>query len=195
MTKTNYKNSVASPFQNLRSKSNAQSKRHPADDEVLKNTGVINLTAIVEVDTQTLNLLNNPNIVAFLCTLKQGDQVLGQGRGMSIFSETNKYIAKTVKFASNSSILDAVAKSVKLDFIQLGIGKKTAALPPPRIKNEQVEENSEDDDAMSEKQRNYLLKLIESNITDETERTQLESELDTYSRSQASLAIQALVNH
>ena len=61
---------------------NTEYKKSPAFEEVSKSVGTYNLTAIIREDKETLSLFKHvPGLIAFICTLKKGDDILGIGRG------------------------------------------------------------------------------------------------------------------
>ena len=106
---TNYKTaSLKSPFQAI------DDKRHPVFQEIAKNLGVIHLTATVAEDTQTRNLLKFPGVIAFICTLRKGSEIIGIGRGSTILNRMNKFIERTVKVAFNSAVIESVMQSTKM---------------------------------------------------------------------------------
>jgi len=165
---TNYKTaSLKSPFQAI------DDKRHPVFQEIAKNLGVIHLTATVAEDTQTRNLLKFPGVIAFICTLRKGSEIIGIGRGSTIINKMNKFIERTVRVAFNSAVIDSVMQSTKmLNTLNIESGDKQSV--SPAISN--VIENTEPDlegrdrvasygDEMpkyaSEKQKTFLKSLLD----------------------------------
>src|SRR3989344_3071241 len=113
-----YKSRVPSPFQVNRSKPYQVSKTEKKDtlrDEMKKLLGVYQFTATFEEDVQTANTFSQiPGIVAFICTLKMGDKVIGQGRGTTAINQINRFIVRNITFAFNASLVDAVVRSTKI---------------------------------------------------------------------------------
>lgn len=164
---TEYYKPQKSPYQFQRRVPNVQSLNHPVQDEVKKNLGTYTLTATFLEDTHTLQILKDfPNIAAFLCTLKCGDRVLSEGRGMAVISKSNKWFEKSLAMAKNQSLLDAVAKSTRLlDILPTNVGpRENTKVFFPNIYKEK-----ETSDGITEKQKNYLLQLLRSNEASEEE--------------------------
>ncbi len=122
---TNYKTtSVKSSFTAI------DDKRHPVFQEIAKNLGVIHLTATVAEDTQTRNLLKFPGVIAFICTLRKGSEIIGIGRGSTILNRMNKFIERTVRVAFNSAVIDSVMQSTKmLNTLNIESGDKQSVSP------------------------------------------------------------------
>ena len=119
--KTIYEPKYISPFQIMERKMlNTQSKGHPVAEEVQKSVGTYELSATFEEDSQTLQTLKHvPGLIAFICTLKKGTQIIGQGRGMAVLNKVNRFIERTVRAAFNASLVDAVVRSKLLDALHL----------------------------------------------------------------------------
>ena len=186
MNTTTYKKSVPSPFQTMQKKAfDVQDNKHPAREYILKNMGVYSLTATFEEDMQTLATFRHiPGLIAFICTLKRDNEVIGQGRGTAVLSRVNRFIDRTVRIAFNSALIDAVVRSTKaLDVLQLDTENKDGITP---IQSTDV--------PASEKQKSYLLQLIDDNVTDDDERSQWEKKIKTISKDDASTAIQSFKN-
>ena len=92
-----------------------------AFEEIEKSVGTFTITAEIREDKETILLFNHiPNLIAFLCTLKIGGLIIGEGRGASVLTKINKYVEKSVNFAWNASLIDAVVRSTKtLDSLYL----------------------------------------------------------------------------
>ncbi len=141
-----------------------QDYNHPAYPEIIKNVGTFDISVIVEEDKQTLAVFKNiPGLIAFKTTLKQKDEVIGEGRGTAVINRNNKFIERSVRLAFNNSILGAVFHSTKiLDVLR------------PSVERVSVEEDLEGRDKVvsfadeelryaSDKQKNFLRKLIDAN--------------------------------
>ena len=190
---TNYKTRPAPTYQMMmKSALDVNSKLHPVHREVLKHTGVINLVAEVREDTQMISDLKIPGVVAFVCFLKIGNELVGVGRSTAVINgNATKFFEKTVLYCKNAAIIDSVVKSVKiLDSLQPNVNNQ----PNPDIKlkldeSYQVKEVEGSDDGATEKQLNYLRTLIKTNVA-ENKRNEMEKQIAGYSRDEASFAIQ-----
>lgn len=165
-----------------------QDKRHPVRKLIQKNVGAMNFTATIEEDGQTLALFKHIHgLVAFVCTLKRDNEILAQGRGAAVLNRVNRYVERTVYTAANASLIDAVVRATKvLDTLRLDTGSTIA--------DNAVAETYKPVDGggnITEKQKNYLLELIDANVTDEDERNQWEGRVGGLSREEASEAIQS----
>jgi Ser-tRNA(Ala) deacylase AlaX len=167
---------------------------HPVRKLIEKNLGTITFTAEITEDKQTINLLKNniPGIVAFLCTLKKDNIIISEGRGESVINPENKYISKNITFAKNASIIDSIVRASKvLDILPLD----TSSQPNSGLtlnKSYEVVKEVKDQDYITDKQKNYLLTLIRTNVA-ENKRRELENEIVNYSRDDASELIKSLV--
>ena len=143
---------------------NTKYKTDPVQEEMMKNTGSFTLTVIVEKDIEMTNTFKHiPNFIAFKTTLKRGDVVLSIGTGAGILNRLNKFLDRTVLFAKNASLIDAMVRSTKvLDALYL---------MPTNQKENEVDLEGRDkqvfygDDDMpqyaSQKQRAFLSQLLE----------------------------------
>jgi len=158
---------------------------HPVRKEINKNIGNFDLNVSVEEDKANLSLLKTPGLISFLCLLKINNKVIGSGRGSSRITPNNRFITNTIRFAFGSSILDAVAKTVKTaDF-----------LSPNKQEKKSVPFSVEDLDRketrmISEPQKKYLLELVHQNISDEEKICQWESNIEDFTMDEARKAIQ-----
>ncbi|MFA5932241.1 MAG: hypothetical protein WC793_02590 [Candidatus Paceibacterota bacterium] len=143
-------------------------KINPIQEEIAKNVGTYNLTAIIEEDKETVSKLKNiPNLICFLCTLKIGNEIIGVGRGSANLNRMNRGIERGVRYSFGNSIVDAVVRGIKnLDALYF----KTTNQPETKIQNEVDLEGRDkqsffnDEDMPQEatdKQRNFLTKLVE----------------------------------
>ncbi len=182
--KTTYKQRVTSPFQVVQKKPfdvfDVTDQRHPAREVVRNNIGTFNLVASIEEDTHTLSSFKHvKGLISFICTLKKDEEIVGIGRGMAVLNPVNKYVTKSVQVAVNASLIDAVVRATKvLDIL--------------RGSTEQEEQQFQ---PITEKQKNYLQQLISTHVMDETEREERISRLDEFSRDEASDAIKSFVEN
>jgi len=161
---TTFKPMVTSPYQLIQDKTKLQNKENPIASEVTKNVGVLNLSLTIQPDTQTMNLLNQSGAVAYLCTVKQGETILGQGRGLVILGPTNRYIERSCRSSYSASIIDSIVKSVKtLDAMHF-----TNKEPTSTKAIEITRGNEELLKPSSPKQLTFLKKLIDENCNSTT---------------------------
>lgn len=190
-----YKSRVPSPFQVNRSKPYQVSKTEKKDtlrDEMKKLLGVYQFSATFEEDTQTASTFNQiPGIVAFMCTLKMGDRVIGQGRGTTAINQINKFIVRNISFAFNASLVDAVVRSTKIQDVF-----RPDALPHPWADANSASpsaykaDDAETSDSITPKQVEFLRQLISVNM-DESERENMEAQLSEMTKQEASKMIES----
>lgn len=173
---------------------------NPIQEEVRKNVGVYNITAIIEEDKETLTTLKNvPGLVAFICTLKIGNEVISVGRGSSTINQMNKYVSRGVRYSFGNSLVDAVVRGIKnMDALYF----KTVHQPESKIKEEPDLERRDEpafygDEDMpqiaTEKQRKFLVQLLDK-CNDSTKKEYLEQIHSPYfSRFDASELISSLL--
>ena len=102
-----YKNQIPSAYK-------TKEKMNPIQEEIAKNVGTYNLTAIIEEDKDTaLKLKNIPNSICFLCTLKIGNEIIGIGRGSANLNRMNRGIERGVRYSFGNAIIDAIVRGVK----------------------------------------------------------------------------------
>lgn len=166
---------------------NFQDERHPVHQEILKSVGTINLTATFEEDIQTLGVFKHiPGVIAMVCTLKKDNEVIGVGRGTAVINRVNKYIEKTVRTSVNASLVDAIFHSTKmLDALHINTRTGTGI--------DEADEQKEFNLA-SDKQKKYLRELVQSKTTSLSDKFQWEAKIESFTREEASMAIQDLVN-
>lgn len=156
-----YKNEIPSPFQVKK-----YDRKDPLRADIERNIGKFNLEITVEEDKNTLNLFKHvPGpIIAYIATLRKDSEVVGIGRGLSVLSKMNKYVDRAVRFAFNASLIDSVVHSTKaLDALYL---KTNTEKIPDEIDLEKRDEpafysDSDMPQYATEKQRTFLLKLVE----------------------------------
>lgn len=160
---TDYK--IVSPYQFKRKMPNIQNDNHPVQEFVRQNClGSYSLTATFLPDEHTLQTLKIPGMAAFLCVLRCGEQVLAEGRSMTVVSEMNKFYEKSLIYAKGQSLLDAIAKGSKiLDLIQTNSSPQQST--PPSFNQKERGMTG----GITDKQKNYLLQLLKSNQASEEE--------------------------
>ncbi|OQA36520.1 MAG: hypothetical protein BWY53_00512 [Parcubacteria group bacterium ADurb.Bin326] len=83
-----------------------------------KLASIYNLTATFQRDDETMNSFSSvKDMIAYVCTLYRGNQIIGQGRGAAILSKNQGDINKTLKMAQKSAYIDAVIRSTGLSDI------------------------------------------------------------------------------
>jgi hypothetical protein len=181
-----YKNRIPSPFQVARKP--YYKKEMPKDtvqEEINKLLGTYQFSATFEEDTQTANTLKHiPGIIAFVCTIKKGDKVIGQGRGTTVINQMNRFIVRTINYAFNASLVDGIIRSTKiLDAF------RPDATPHAWSGADETSSDVEVSDIATPKQVDYLRQLIQLNC-EEDEREGWLSQLSELTKEEASQAIQ-----
>lgn len=183
MNNTTFKR-IVSPYQINKGKV----IEHPAEKEIKDSLGEITLTASFSEDKHTLDMLKEvPGLVAFLCVLKKGSQILSEGRSLAVISgRTNRWIQKSVSICKNQSLLDAVSKSTRiLEALQPDNRPKENA-----IIDEAYQTFDQNDELKpSEKQISYFKYLVTTLVEDESEREQWLGSIPQMNRSDMAEAI------
>ncbi|MCK4918338.1 MAG: hypothetical protein KAS02_00945 [Candidatus Pacebacteria bacterium] len=164
-------------------------KDHPVRKIIEENIGSFDINVSVKEDKENLSLLKTPGLIFFLCLLKVNNKVIGSGRGSSRINKDNKLITRAVRFAFGASILDAVAKTVRTSNF-LRPNKKEAT--PFSI--EDLDRKDQTTKMITNNQKRYLLELIHSNISDDEQIVKWESNLEDFTKQEASEAIQKFKN-
>lgn len=187
MNNTAYKTRVPSPFQMARKPAYKRPEQtDTVREEMNKLLGTYQFSATFEEDTQTAATLKHiPGIIAFVCTLKKGDRVIGQGRGTTVINQVNRFIVRTINFAFNSALIDAVVRSTKI----LDVFRPDATPHPWNGPSVETSDSYESGENITDKQKSYLLQLIQTNVADEDERENLVAQIDEYTKEEASQAI------
>lgn len=169
------------------------SAKHPVQQEIDKNLGIINLVAKIEEDKQSLEKFKHipGGVISFLCTLKKDDITISEGRATAIINKMNKYFERQITFTKNASLVDAVVKSVKmLDALNLDSNSQ----PNSGIKLEEYQvKDIHNSDLITERQKKYLTQLIHQNCTDKKQRESLVNQLDEMSSAEASRQIKSFL--
>lgn len=174
--------SVLSPYQIMKQKCSVQDEEHPVHREIKKACCTMVLTATIEEDLPTLALFKHvPNLVAFLCTIRKENMIIGIGRGTATLSQYNRSIGRTVHTAQSASLIDAIVRGTRVldtlsDESSFAGGKYEAGKEIYGI---------------TDKQRSYLQELISTRVADRDEREQQLSSLESLTVDEASEMIQS----
>ena len=199
-TQTYYKPRTPSPYRASKPKEYETSeKRSPISEEVAKCCGQFQMTATIEPDLPTLEMFKGriQNFVAFLCTLKLGSDVVGQGRGTATIGsgQYSKYITRGVHAALSASLIDAMVRSCRIGALipdQTTPKAQDIGVPAEAVYNAR-EESRGSGGGISAKQKHFLVGLIQTNVHDEQEREGMISQLDEYTSKEASDAIKSFM--
>ncbi|MFA6076568.1 MAG: DUF3072 domain-containing protein [Candidatus Paceibacterota bacterium] len=172
----NYKSHISSPYQ-MQKKYSVPEKKSPIQEEILKNTGVFNISIQIEEDKDALlSFRHIPGLIAFKSTLRKDNTVIGIGSSIGVLNRLNKFVERTVLFTKNASLIDGFMRSIRiLDALYVN----------PNNQNDIGIAEGVDEPA-SEKQRSYLKSLLGSEAD--------EDEINALTKDQASERIQELVN-
>jgi hypothetical protein len=180
---TTYKTRTPSPFP-VRRMHMPTAKPHTEDvpRSAMQNLlGTYQFNATFEEDTQTAKTFEAiPNLIAFICTLRKDGEVIGQGRGTAVINQVNRFVMRTINFAHNAALVDAVVRATKLQDI---FRPDNAPHPWGDI--------AEIDDKATTKQVEYLRQLIQTGIDDDEERDRVGASLETLTKSEASQMIES----
>jgi hypothetical protein len=192
MNTTTYKKRIPSPFQ-VSKKPYTPANVSDSDtvrDEVKKLLGTHQFTATFEEDVQTTTALKHiPGIVAFLCTIKKGDKVIGQGRGTTAINQVNRFIVRTINYAWNASLVDAIVRSTKI----LDVFRPDNA-PHPWVNSQpQKQDDYAGDAPITAKQKELLTSLIYQHIGNEDEQERRLQEAESLSKDDAGEMISNLL--
>src|SRR3989344_1728574 len=109
------------------------------------------------------------------------------GRSVSVFSKLNKFVDRTISCAVNGAFLSATNNAVKiLESVRVNGEEETEGLGGSL----QYQEFQ----PASEKQKSYLLQLVNANVEDDDEREQLKSKIENISKEEASEMIGGFLN-
>ena len=180
MIKAKYK--IKSPYQPK------AEKKDPLQAEIDKNVGSFTITAVVEEDKATRTSFRHiPGFIAYLCTLKKGNAIIGVGRGSAILTRMNKWVDRAIRSAYAGSVIDAVIRATRtLDAMYLQSNDQKN----PGYLNEETTEIDYTPEMASERQKSYLASLVHTNIEDEDERNQWLGDLESLTKEEASEKIQ-----
>src|SRR3989338_490690 len=188
MNNITYNRKILSPIQpKIKPVIDVRGERHPIRDEVKKFCGTYSITATFEEDLQTLNSFGHiPGLIAILCTFKKDGQLISFGRSCAVFSKWNKYVERTISTAINGAFLSAANNATKVfEALRISQAEEVAggSIQYPEFQ------------PASEKQKSYLLQLINTNVEDDDEREQLKSKIESINKDQASEMIAGFLNN
>lgn len=188
---TKYQNRVKSPYIASNKTATATVDRHFAEEELAKSIGKFDFSATFTKDDEALTMFKDTkNLIALTCTLRLGNVIIGRGRAMNILSQNNRYVGKAVQSVWNYSFLDAVSKASRImDTLHLTSEAKPEDANVTTASYEVADSTSE---LITDKQKSYLIELINTNIENGYERDSWISQLDEMTRSEASETIQSL---
>lgn len=193
---TAYKPRIASPYQQITKKHpfDFSAKDHPVRKEIFKKVGRIDLAINFREDTETVRMLNIPGLIAFVCTIEQNGKIIGVGRSNAIISETSKYFDKIIQSAANYSLVDAISKLIRtVDTLRIDTVKQEYDYSKEAMIDDayKARDSYRAEEMATDKQKDYLLQLIHTNIQNEDERRLRESQVNDFTREEASRAIAA----
>jgi len=190
MNTATYKPRIVPTFKTVQKKAfDVQDREHPVRAEIEGCLGTYNLTAVVEEDMQTQSSMKHVSgLISFLCTLLKNGKVVSQGRGSSVLSPSNRFLSRAVASAFNSAVADAAIRATKvLDTFRSADGSVAPAVIDEAYKARDQYESA----GITDKQKSYLLELIQTSVEDEDERSRWESQIDDMTKDEASSAIQS----
>ena len=182
--KVNYdQGHIVSPF--MKRPYDIQDQNHPVQQEIEKFVGRYQIFADVEQDKATLTLLDYvPGLISFLCTFRDSEgRILSQGRGSAILNKGNRFITKMINLAFGSAFVDASVRCKVLDTLRSG-GNNTSDYDT---------KESDITELATDKQKQFLLALISSSVSNQNSRDQMESEVDQMTKETASSKIKFLL--
>lgn len=196
MNTATYKPRIASPYQVAKKHPfDISAKNHPVRVQIMKIVGQYSLTATFKEDTETTSMFKHiPGLIAFVCTLEHGGRVVGIGRSSAVISESSKYFERVIQTAWNYSLIDSVSKMTRtIDTLQTAPSKPAYDYPKEAMLNDAIKtrDSYREEEMATEKQKSFLLQLIHTNITNKDELALRSSQVDEFTRSEASHAIQA----
>jgi len=172
---------------------NTTDRKHPIHEELNKVIGTHSFEATFAIDTEMMNKFKEaiPGIVGIICHLKRDGKIVSEGRGTAALSKLNRSVERTTNFVHRSAFLDAIMRYTRiLDAIGTGNEIKQDGL----INLEELFKDNEVIPA-SEKQKNYLLELIQTHIFGNEERNKWKEEIKGFSKEEASEAIQSFIKN
>lgn len=187
---------IASPYQPAikRDVFNVSMASHPVREIINACVGSFALTATFVEDRETVTKLENPSIIAFLCTIRKGDKIIGIGRGHTALSPTNKFVERNIFSALNFSLIDAISKCTRvLNTFHTGQDLPLQSVVEPVVGKGYNTKDSYNADMISDKQKSYLQELINVNLDGEERESAIQT-LDDLTRTEASEMIQSFKN-
>jgi len=193
MNTTSYRPKVNYPIQVAGTNAfNTNDRKHPVHEELNKVIGTHNFEATFAIDTETLNKFRAiPGMVGIICHLKRDGQMVSEGRGTAVMSKLNRSVERTTNFVHRSAFLDAIVRYTR---VMDALIETNAEIKQDGFIN--LDELFKDDNEIipaTEKQRNYLLELVQSNVYSNEERNKWKEEIKGFSKEEASEAIQSFI--
>ena len=171
--------------------------KNAISQEANRCLGTYNFSATFSLDSKTMEQFKHvQGLVSFLCVLKRGSEIIGEGRGVGKLSSVNKYIERTLVYSRNASFLDAVTRSIKMfDTFPIVNQMKDGNSVTEEVKQTSIIESITpiSGTKISEKQRTYLIGLVEKRVKDKEERLNWQKKINNFSSSQASQAIKSFI--
>lgn len=198
MNTATFKPRIASPYQQVPNKRHSfdiSSASHPVRKELLRHVAKkIDLTVSFSEDTATVNMLNIPGLIAFICKIEQNGQVVALGRSNGLISENSRYFDNIIKSCRDYSLVDGISKLVRAtDTLRANTSKPAYDYPKEAMLDDAIKtrDSYREEEMATEKQKKFLSELIHTNIRNEDERSLRESQISEFTRSEASRAIQS----
>lgn len=134
-----------------------------------------------------------PGIVGVKCLITNKDgKAVGEGHGSAILTRINKSIERTAFICLNSAFLSAANNMCKIwDSLRLDSIDEQQRVPNKRLGEAYKSTENNAYDSATPKQVEYLRRLI-VNVFDDEERNSWENQISSFSREDASEAIQTL---
>ena len=134
--------------------------------------------------------------MAFKTTLKKEKQLLSIGYGSAVLNRLNKFVERTVLFAKNASLIDAMVRSTKiLDALSIMPNQKDTEDRDLEGRDSPAFFGEDDmPQAATEKQLNFAKKLIENCDEDKKEQYMEQISSPYFSKFQCSQLIQKLMS-
>lgn len=195
MNTVTFKPRIASPYQVAKKHPfDISSSNHPVRKEIMKHVGKFDLTVAFREDVEMAGLLKTQGLIAFICEVSQNGKILGVGRSNSLISETSKYFEKVIQSSRDYSLVDAISKLVRAtDTLKVNTSKPSYDYQKEAMIDDayKARDSYRKEEMATEKQKSFLLQLIHTNITNKDELALRSSQVDEFTRSEASHAIQA----
>ena len=173
---------------------NTTDRKHPIQEELLKVSGTHSFEATFAIDTEMMNKFKDsiPGIVGIICHLKRDGKIVSEGRGTAALSKLNRSVERTTNFVHRSAFLDAIMRYTRI----LEALDTSSDIKQDGFIN--LDELFKDDNEVipaTEKQKTYLLELVQSNVYSNEERSKWREEINAkgFSKEDASTAIQSFI--
>ena len=171
---------------------NTTDRKHPIQEELLKVSGTHSFEATFAIDTEMMNKFKAiPGIVGIICHLKRDGKIVSEGRGTAALSKLNRSVERTTNFVHRSAFVDAIMRYTRiLEALDTGNEIKQDGFI-------NLDELFGDEEVIpaTEKQKTYLLELVQSNVYSNEERSKWREEINAkgFSKEDASTAIQSFI--